>query len=152
MDIPDCVVGTPISEKTCRRLVEAALKARQMSYSPYSGFQVGAALLGVSGQIYTGCNIENCGYSATNCAERTAVFKAVSEGERRFLAIAIVGGPKSEQAPLHDYVSPCGICRQVLAEFCGPDLMVLLGRDVSDYQCHTLGQLLPMAFTPQNLK
>ena len=99
-------------------LIREALLARENAYAPYSHFCVGAALLGKSGAVYRGCNVESCAYGPTNCAERTAVFKAVSEGEREFTAIAIVGGPDTESAPLAHTAFPCGICRQVLAEFC----------------------------------
>ena len=109
---------------TDRDLLQLAMEAREMSYAPYSGFRVGAALVGKSGKIYKGCNVENAAYSPTNCAERTAVFKAVSEGEREFTAIAIVGGMGEAIA---DFCAPCGVCRQVLAEFCGPDFRVVLG-------------------------
>ena len=107
-----------------RELLLLAIEAREMAYAPYSGFRVGAALLGKSGKIYKGCNVENAAYSPTNCAERTAVFKAVSEGERSFEAIAIVGGMAET---INDFCAPCGVCRQVLAEFCGPDFRVVLG-------------------------
>ena len=108
-----------------RVLIEKALEARKNAYVPYSGFAVGAALLAKSGKIYTGCNIESASYSPSNCAERTAVFKAVSEGEREFEAIAIAAGPKEEEAPLSHFVSPCGVCRQVLREFCQGDFRIL---------------------------
>jgi cytidine deaminase len=107
---------------TNRELLELAIEAREMAYAPYSGFRVGAALVGKSGKIYKGCNVENAAYSPTNCAERTAIFKAVSEGEREFNAIAIVGGMGETIA---DFCAPCGVCRQVLAEFCGPDFRVV---------------------------
>ena len=124
------------------RLMASAVAAREYAYSPYSGYRVGAALLGADGKVYTGCNIENAGYTPTNCAERTAIFKAVSEGERSFLTIAVTGG-KENEAP--GYCTPCGVCRQVLAEFCGADLRVLLG-NASDVRVVTLGELLPEAF------
>ena len=101
---------------TDKELVSLALKAREMSYSPYSNFAVGAALLTKSGKVYLGCNIENAGYTPTNCAERTAFFKAVSEGEREFSKIAIVGGKVGEK--IEKYAYPCGVCRQVMREFC----------------------------------
>ncbi len=128
-------------------LMIAAQKARENSYSPYSHFCVGAALLAKSGKVYTGCNIENAAYSATNCAERTAIFKAVSEGERDFEAIAIVGGKEGETAP---FCAPCGVCRQVLAEFCPKDFKVILGC-VGNYEVYTLEKLLPFAFTEKDL-
>ena len=128
-------------------LMETAAAAREFSYSPYSGYRVGAALLGKSGKVYTGCNVENAGYTPTNCAERTAVFKAVSEGEREFAAIAVIGGMGETVDPA---CAPCGVCRQVLAEFCAPDLPVILGSP-AHWRVVTLGELLPLAFTKDNL-
>jgi cytidine deaminase len=128
-------------------LMASAVTAREFSYSPYSGYRVGAALLGADGRIYTGCNIENAGYSPTNCAERTAVFKAVSEGVREFCAIAVVGGSSDT---LDAACTPCGVCRQVLAEFCEPDMPVILGTP-EEMRVLTLGELLPFAFTKKNL-
>ncbi len=128
-------------------LMMLAQRAREHSYSPYSGFCVGAALLTKSGRVYLGCNIENAGYSATNCAERTAIFKAVSEGEREFEAIAIVGGRRGETAPL---TAPCGVCRQVLSEFCPEDFKILLG-DPQKYYTYTLKSLLPLSFGAKDL-
>ena len=127
---------------TDRQLIECAIEARKMSYSPYSNFRVGAALVGKSGKIYTGCNVENAGYSPTNCAERTALFKAVSEGEREFMAIAIVGGKGETLAPL---CAPCGVCRQVLAEFCEKDFRIVLGTP-DEIKVYTLAELLPLSF------
>ena len=127
---------------TDRQLIECAIEARKMSYSPYSNFRVGAALVGKSGKIYTGCNVENAGYSPTNCAERTALFKAVSEGEREFTAIAIVGGKGETLAPL---CAPCGVCRQVLAEFCEKDFRIVLGTP-DEIKVYTLAELLPLSF------
>ena len=131
-----------------KTLMERAHSARQKSYSPYSHFQVGAALLTASGKVYTGCNIENAGYSATNCAERTAIFKAVSEGETEFEAMAIVGGKEGEVAP---FCAPCGVCRQVIAEFCPKDFKIILGNK-DCYEVYTLETLLPFAFTDKDLK
>lgn len=133
---------------TDRALIELAIEARKMSYSPYSGFRVGAALVGKSGKVYTGCNVENAGYSPTNCAERTAVFKAVSEGEREFTAIAVVGGKGEEIAPM---CAPCGVCRQVLAEFCDKDFRIVLGTP-DNVQVFTLAELLPLSFGKGDLK
>ena len=126
-------------------LIKLALEARQKSYSPYSGFAVGAALLCKNGKVYTGCNIENSGYSATNCAERTAVFKAVSEGETDFEKIAVVGGNAQDTVP-EKYCPPCGICRQVLREFCSSDFEIIIARTTEDYKVMTLGELLPESF------
>lgn len=131
---------------TDRELVEFAVKAREKSYSPYSGFKVGAALLSKSGKVYLGCNIENASYTPTNCAERTAFFKAVSEGEREFLKIAIVGGKEK----IDDCVAPCGVCRQVMAEFCDGDFEIITGTP-DNFALHKLKDILPLAFTKGNL-
>ena len=128
-------------------LMRLAVAARERAYAPYSGFMVGAALLGKSGKVYFGCNVENAGYSATNCAERTAFFKAISDGEHEFEAIAIVGGKKGEALT---FCTPCGVCRQVMAEFCNGDFPVVLGTP-DKYEIHKLSELLPMAFTPDSL-
>ena len=128
-------------------LMETAAAAREFSYSPYSGYRVGAALLGKSGKVYGGCNVENAGYTPTNCAERTAIFKAVSEGEREFSAIAVIGGSGETVDPA---CAPCGVCRQVLAEFCAADMPVILGTP-ENLRVMTLGDLLPFAFTKKNL-
>ena len=129
-------------------LMKAAAKAREYSYSPYSGFKVGAALLAKSGKVFTGCNIENAAYSPTNCAERTAVFKAVSEGEREFLAIAIVGGKGEE---LSDFCAPCGVCRQVLAEFTDENFRILLGTP-EQFSVYSMKEILPYSFGKNNLE
>ena len=125
-------------------LITLAKKAAENSYAPYSLFNVGAALLCRSGKIYTGCNIENASYSPTNCAERTAFFKAVSEGERDFDAIAVVGGKGCD---FNDYCAPCGVCRQVMSEFCSGDFRVILGKNGEDFKVITLRNLLPEGFT-----
>lgn len=130
------------------KLMELAVEARKNSYAPYSDFHVGAALLGRSGRVYTGCNVENAGYTPTNCAERTALFKAVSEGEREFTAIAVVGGKGAELA---EFCAPCGVCRQALAEFCDGDFRILLGTP-ENYSVHTLSELLPYSFGKADLK
>lgn len=130
-----------------KQLIIEAQNARKYSYAPYSHFCVGAALITKSGKVYTGCNIENAAYSATNCAERTAIFKAVSEGERDFEALAIVGGREGEVA---DFCAPCGICRQVIAEFCSKDFKIILGNE-QKYEVYTLETLLPYAFTDKDL-
>lgn len=123
-------------------LIRAAFRARENSYSPYSRFRVGAALLCETGEIYTGCNIENRAYGPTNCAERTAFFKAVSEGKRSFSAIAIVGG-ETESV----WCYPCGVCRQVMAEFCSPDeFLIICARSADEYRIFTLKELLPEMF------
>ncbi len=125
-------------------LVQAALEAREMAYVPYSHYTVGAALLTAEGETYQGGNIENASYGATNCAERTAIFKAVSEGRRSFLAIAIAGGMEGKE-PV-DYAYPCGICRQVMQEFAGEDFRIIVARSVSDYKIYRLEELLPHGF------
>ncbi len=130
-------------------LVKMAIDARKMSYSPYSGYRVGAALLGKSGKIYTGCNVENAAYTPTNCAERTAVFKAVSEGEREFSAIAVAGGLGDTVA---DFCAPCGVCRQVLSEFCSPEMPVLIVTGTYGYKKVALGELLPYSFGAEDIE
>lgn len=131
-------------------LVKFALEARKMAYTPYSHWAVGAALLTVDGKVYKGCNIENASYTPTNCAERTAFFKAVSEGERNFSAIAIVGGPEG-QAPL-GMCPPCGVCRQVMMEFCDYEKFeVILGVSETEYETYTLKDVMPMGFGPADL-
>ncbi|MCI8351226.1 MAG: cytidine deaminase [Oscillospiraceae bacterium] len=131
-----------------RALIAAAAEARTRSYSPYSRFAVGAALLTASGKIYTGCNIENAAYGPSNCAERTAFFTAVSQGERAFTAIAIVGGREDWDS----FCAPCGVCRQVMAEFCQDSFRILLGRSDGAVREFTLKELLPMRFGPENLQ
>ena len=130
-------------------LMRAAIGARQKAYTPYSGFAVGAALLDVDGNIFTGCNVENAAYTPTNCAERTAFFKAVSEGSRNFKAIAVVGG--AAEQPLTQRVTPCGVCRQVMAEFCDEDFLILTGTSPEEYQIDRFGDLLPQSFGPKSL-
>lgn len=130
-------------------LIEKAKKAAENSYSPYSGYTVGAALLSKDGRVFTGCNIENAAYSPTNCAERTAVFKAVSEGVREFEKIAVVGGYR---LGFKDYFAPCGVCRQVLREFCDEDFIILLGKNANEYKRLTLKELLPCSFSNESMK
>jgi len=131
------------------QLVRLAIAAREFSYSPYSNFKVGAALLTKTGKIYTGCNIENASYSPSNCAERTAFFKALSEGEKNFEAIAIVGGHKDKGLEI---CAPCGVCRQVMMEFCDYETFeIILGKSEDDYLKYTLQELLPLGFGPKNL-
>ena len=133
-----------LAEKEIQELISRALEARKNAYAPYSDFRVGAALLSDSGRIYTGCNIENSAYTPTNCAERTAFFKAVSEGVRSFRAICITGGP-GEREP-EKPCPPCGVCRQVMLEFCGPDFEVILAVNGQQYEVYTLDRLAPMGF------
>lgn len=132
-------------------LIKEALEARKMAYTPYSHFNVGAALLTKDGRVYRGCNIENASYTPSNCAERTAFFKAVSDGIMDFSAIAIVGGPaKTDSLSI---CSPCGVCRQVMMEFCDPKTFkIILGTDESDFKVYTLEQMLPLGFGPENLE
>lgn len=131
-----------------KELIEAALKASKAAYAPYSHYHVGAALLAANGQVFTGCNIENASFGATNCGERTAIFKAVSEGIKEFRAIAITGGMEGadKEHTFSDYAFPCGICRQVMSEFCDKDFIILVAKSVEDYQEFTLGDLLPHSF------
>lgn len=132
------------------KLIELALEARERAYVPYSNWAVGAALLTQDGRVYKGCNIENAAYTPTNCAERTAVFKAVSEGDSKFEAIAVVGGTKGE-AP-SSFCSPCGVCRQVLMEFCNPEtFLVYVAISPDEYRTYTLQELLPAGFGPKDL-
>jgi len=137
---------------TKEELTKMAIDFLPRSYAPYSGFHVAAALLTAEGKVYLGCNIENSSLGATNCAERTAFFKAVSEGERNFTAIAIVGGKGTDEAALADYAYPCGICRQVMREFCDPDTFdIILYKNSGEYLVQTLEQMLPHSFGPENL-
>ena len=125
-------------------LIQTAVKMLDFSYVPYSHFHVGAALLTKSGKIYTGCNIENAAYGPSNCAERTAIFKAVSEGEKEFEAIAVVGGPEGK---IEDFCPPCGVCRQVMAEFCDKDFKIILSNGKKEVKTFTLSDLLPESFS-----
>ena len=126
-----------------KELMLRAIEAKKMAYVPYSKFHVGAALLTKSGKVYTGCNVECASYGGTNCAERTAIFKAVSEGEREFEAIAVTGDD-------NQYTFPCGICRQVIVEF-GKKIKVIVGKSEEDYKVYTMDELLPHSFTPEDL-
>lgn len=138
-----------MEKQLVEEMIGLAIEQLQFSYSPYSGFQVGAALLTKGGKFYTGCNIENAAYTPTNCAERTAFFKAVSEGEREFQAICIVGG---KNGVLTEYAAPCGVCRQVMMEFCDPDtFQIILATSKEQYDIFSLKELLPLGFGPDNL-
>ncbi|CAM2846702.1 cytidine deaminase [Hathewaya histolytica] len=128
-----------------KELIRSAIEAREIAYVPYSKFKVGAALITEEGTVYTGCNIENASYGATNCAERTAIFKAVSEGNTRIRALAVVGDPKY-------YTFPCGICRQVISEFCTDDFKFIIVKNENDYMVKTMEEILPNAFTKESLK
>lgn len=131
------------------KLIDTTIEQLKFSYTPYSNFKVGAALLTKSGKIYTGCNIENASFTPTNCAERTAFFKAVSEGVRDFQAICIVGG---KDGKLTGYTAPCGVCRQVMMEFCNPKtFQIILAVDKERYEIYTLEELMPLGFGPLNL-
>ena len=131
------------------KLIDTAIEQLKFSYTPYSNFKVGAALLAKNGEIFTGCNIENASYTPTNCAERTAFFKAVSEGVREFRAICIVGG---KDGKLTEYTAPCGVCRQVMMEFSDPKtFQIILAVDKERYEIYTLEELMPLGFGPLNL-
>lgn len=136
-------------EETIRNmLVSEAYEAQKMAYVPYSDFCVGAALLAKNGKVYRGCNIENASFTPTNCAERTAFFKAISEGIKEFDAIAIVGNKKGRKG---EYCAPCGVCRQVMAEFCDPDEFEIILGAGEKTSVYTLRELLPLGFTKSNL-
>ncbi len=132
-----------------RELIEQAKRARERSYSPYSGFAVGAALLSESGRVYLGCNIENAAFSPTVCAERVAVFRAIADGERAFSAIAVVGAEQSAEP--NSACPPCGVCRQVLAEHCDPSTFRILLEDQGEIRSYTLGELYPEGFYPHRV-
>lgn len=139
-----------MEEAKIQEMIGLAMKQMEYSYAPYSGFKVGAVLLTEDGRYYTGCNVENAAYTPTNCAERTAFFKAVSEGARKFCAICIVGGADGK---VTEYTAPCGVCRQVMMEFCNPDTFwIILAVNKERYQIFSLRELLPMGFGPDNLK
>lgn len=127
------------------KLIETAIAAKENAYVPYSHFRVGAALLTKTGKIYSGCNIENAAFTPTNCAERTAFFKAISEGEHEFEAIVVNGDAD-------DYLFPCGVCRQVMLEFCDPkEFRVIVAKNTADYKEFTLAELIPGAFNAEEL-
>lgn len=132
-----------------KELITAAFNAMEKAYAPYSGYKVGAALLCKNGKLFTGCNIENASYTPTVCAERTAFFKAVSEGEREFEKIAVVGG---KDGNVTDTFMPCGVCRQVMTEFCKADFTVLVAKSADEYCSFTLEQLLPHSFSDKYMK
>lgn len=140
---------TKLTLEQKQALIRAALEARKRAVAPYSHFTVGAALRAEDGTVFTGCNIENAAFTPTNCAERTALFKAVSEGVSRFTDIAIVGARQGEVNTL--VTAPCGVCRQALFEFCGPELNVIMAKTPDDFLERSLGELLPMGFGPSNV-
>lgn len=134
-------------------LIEKAFEAQEFCYTPYSNFNVGAALLCDDGTIYQGCNIENAAFTPTNCAERTAFFKAISEGKKEFIAIAVVGNKKGVKPGEGDFCAPCAVCRQVMAEFCDlKTFKIIIAKSTEEYLEHTLEEILPLAFTGKNLK
>lgn len=148
---PEALGEIALKKEVLEEMIHLALEKRKDAYAPYSHFCVGAALLGKSGRLYTGCNVENAAYGPSNCAERTAFFHAVSEGERSFQAICIAGG--MEGAPPQDYCPPCGVCRQVMMEFCHPDeFAIILAKNEKEYKIYTLGQLFPLGFGPAQIK
>ena len=138
-----------VSRSVIKNLIREAISAMEHPYTPYSKFKVGSALLTPKQKIYTGCNIENAGFTPTYCAERTAFFKAVSEGEKEFAAIAIVGG---KDGLITDYCPPCGVCRQVIREFVDPrKFLVIIAKSEEEYLVYFLEELLPMSFGPEYL-
>lgn len=134
---------------TDKELLSSAIEAMKKSYSPYSDCKVGAALLCKSGKVFTGTNIENAAFSPTVCAERVAIFKAVSEGEKEFSKIAVVGG---KGGTINGVFAPCGVCRQVMREFCNDDFQIILGESESEFKKITLKNLLPLSFSPDNVR
>ncbi len=138
-----------INETVISDLCRKAIDMRSESYAPYSDFLVGSAVLLSDGTVYTGCNIENSAFDPSICAERTAIFKAVSEGHKDFAAIAIAGGKRDGEL---QYCAPCGVCRQVMREFCGDSFKIYLAKSADDYKEFTLGELLPESFGPENLE
>ena len=144
------MISETADKELIEKLIDTAIGQMSMAYTPYSHFDVGAALLTKDRKIYTGCNIENAGYTPSNCAERTAFFKAVSEGVREFEAICVAGGMNGEPA---EYTAPCGVCWQVMMEFCDPKtFQIILVKNREEYKIMTLEELLPMGFGPGSLK
>ena len=142
--------GRRMDKKQIEEMIDLAIKQLGYSYAPYSHFHVGAALLAKNGTYYTGCNIENAAFTPTNCAERTAIFKAVSEGNTQFDKIAIVGGKKDAQSL--DYCTPCGVCRQVMTEFVDVDnFQIILAKNENEYKVYSLNELFPLNFGPKDL-
>ncbi|MCL2367628.1 MAG: cytidine deaminase [Oscillospiraceae bacterium] len=135
-----------------RELIERAFQAREKAYVPYSNFLVGAALLTTDGKIHTGCNIESVSYTPTTCAERTAILKSVSEGDRNIAAIAVCGGHRDEtEGPqVAGYAGPCGVCRQLIYEF-GKDITVIIAKSLDEYYVHSISELYPLGFGPEFL-
>ena len=139
-----------LDKDTVNKLIHSALQARDMAYAPYSHYRVGAALMTGDGTIFQGGNIENASYGATNCAERTAFFKAVSEGNTDFKAIAIAGGMEGKNP--ESYAYPCGICRQVMQEFCQEDFLVIIVKSMTEYKIYTLAEVLPFSFGGESIQ
>ena len=138
-----------LNKEQIHQLITTAIGMRNFSYAPYSNFKVGAALLAKNGTVFTGCNVENAGYTPSNCAERTAFFKAVSEGVKEFDGICVVGGP---EGPLKAFAAPCGVCRQVMMEFCDPETFeIIMAISPEEYEIMTLKELFPMGFGPADL-
>ncbi|MCR5178654.1 MAG: cytidine deaminase [Lachnospiraceae bacterium] len=141
-----------MNNEIIRELITTALETRKRSYSPYSKYAVGAAVLAESGSLYCGCNIENASYGATVCAERVAIFAAVAAGEEKIKAVAVVGGPADVRDVMPDEASPCGICRQVMREFGDPaEMEIIIAKSINDYRIFKLAELLPESFGPENL-
>ena len=136
-----------------KELVLSAIKARKRAYVPYSKFKVGAAIATLDGKIYEGCNIECAAYSVCNCAERTALFRAVYDGYKCFSAIAVVGGPENEEDNFSSFCPPCGVCRQALREFCNPyEMKIIRAKSTDDFKVYKLSEMLPESFGPENLR
>lgn len=155
LDFPKSIneKGSVITMIDTKELIEKAFEAQKFSYAPYSSFNVGAALLCDDRTIYQGCNIENAAFTPTNCAERTAFFKAISEGKKGFTAIAVVGNKEGVKAGEGDFCAPCAVCRQVMAEFCDLETFkIIIAKSTEEYLEYTLGELLPLAFTGKNIK
>lgn len=141
-----------MSKMSIEELIKLAIGARNFSYSPYSSYKVGAALLCKNRKVYTGCNIENAAFTPGICAERTAISKAVSEGEKDFEMIVVVGGKKDADKENLDHCTPCGVCRQVIREFCSDDFKIVCARSSKEYKIYTLKEILPDSFGPDNVK
>lgn len=141
---------TDINTDTIKNMINLAIEQIKYSYAPYSDFKVGAVLMSKTGKLYMGCNIENAAYTPTNCAERTAFFKAISQGEREFMGICIVGGKGGK---IEEMTAPCGVCRQVMMEFCNPESFeIILAVNENNYKIFKLKEILPLGFGPENIR
>ena len=141
---------TDINTDTIKNMINLAIEQIKYSYAPYSDFKVGAVLMSKTGKLYTGCNIENAAYTPTNCAERTAFFKAISQGEREFMGICIVGGKGGK---IEEMTAPCGVCRQVMMEFCNPESFeIILAVNENNYKIFKLKEILPLGFGPEKIR